>query len=95
MADDLVTVALIKPVRRMIGDVSIQHHDFAALFVRVVLYPIHKLLTDTDTPILWGDDHVVDVQIASTPKTRAQPNARHTDTAIIRKRGDAAISLCG
>ena len=47
IADDLITVPLIELVRRMIGNVSIQHHDFAALPVRVALYPVHKLLTDT------------------------------------------------
>lgn len=63
--------------------------------MRVTLYPIHDLLTDTSTAILRVDDHVVDIQIASTLETRSQPDARHTDTAIIRKSGSASISLCG
>ena len=83
MTDDLITVALIELVRRMVGDVGIQHHDFAALPVRVALYPVHKLLTDTGTAIRRADDHVVDVQIAPTPETRSQPDPRHTETAII------------
>ena len=94
MADDLVTVALIELVRRMIGDVGIQHQGFTVLPVRVALYPIHELLTDAPPSILRVDDHVVDIQIASTPETRSQPDARHTDTAIIRKSGNALISLC-
>ena len=95
MADDLVTVAPIELVLRMVGDVGIQHHNFAALPVRVALYPIHEPLTDTGTAILRVDDHVVDIQIASTLETRSQPDARHTDTAIIHKCGSALISLSG
>lgn len=49
MTHNLVTISFIKPARRLIGDIGIQHHNFTALLAGVIFHQVHSKLIPSST----------------------------------------------